>query len=533
VKIGVVFNISDRALTGVDVELTADSDIPATVRAVCAVLKENHHVIPVKFSPGITDYLKESGIDILFNICEGFRNDNLGEAYAAAMFEQSGIPFTGSDFFTLALCMDKARVKELLHCHGLPTPEYQIFRSHHERLSDKLQFPLIVKPLHEDGSIGIYADSVVDSEEELRKAVNKIITVYGQPALVEEYIEGRELNVSIIGNPPNLELLPISEIIFETPPGIPRIVSYEAKWVRDSIQYQKTPGRCPAELDPELLEIIRSICKKTYVITGCRDYARVDLRLRGETPFIIEVNPNPAKYVDSGFVRSAEAAGLTYRDLCFTIIKKTMERCGMDVNKLYEVDSSPAPGIDLIAEDQVIIETKRLISSPVERKHLPVLLRWFNDTRVSIFMDDPDYIYTEEELLEMFFISRVHDLDVIFLDKSSGKEIGYGAINNVNYTVKTGEISFLIGEDRFLSWGYGTEIAGALVRIAFTRFNLESLSASVVTENASSKRILEKLGFQPVGIRRKSHLMGGRFYDQMLYDIVREDYGLDPCNYYG
>ena len=536
-RIGILYNISDQARTGQHVEKTADAEIPFTIRAVKAIFEKRHTVIPIKFSPDIYSYLNGNNIEILFNMCEGFRDDNLGEAYITALLEQIRIPFTGSNFFTLSLCMDKARTKEVLKYHGLPTPEFQVVRSAQEmdKLSVAFPFPVIVKPLYEDASIGIYQDSVVNDYDSLNRKVAQILKQFSEPVLIEEYIDGRELNVSMIGNGHDLTVLPVAEIVFNLPPSFSRIVCYEAKWVKNSVSYKNTPPTCPAHIEPALLEKIINISKKSFMITGCRDCARVDLRVRrtksieetkepSEEPYIIEINPNPGKYVDSGFVGSARASGLSYEALCYKLLETTMRRHNMDTNRLYAhpAKTGETSMVDVHSSSRRI-ETEHLYALPVAESHLSKILSWFNDPKIARFMDDPEYIYTEHELHEMFLITEVHDMDLIFLDKHSGAEVGYGAIYDINYKNGSGEISFLIGNAEFLSKGYGNEIVQALVSIFFTHFKLKSLFASVVVENIPSKKALVKAGFKEIGIRRKSHFVDGKYYDEALFDIVADE----------
>jgi D-alanine-D-alanine ligase len=163
--------------------------------------------------------------------------------------------------------------------------------------------------------------------ESLRHRVAFIVTTYNQPALVEEYIEGRELNVAIIGNE-RLTVLPISEIDFsKLPPNYPKIVTYNAKWVEGTAEYVGTVGTCPAKLTPEVEQRVRDIARQAYKLMEIRDYARVDIRLdASNTPYVLEVNPNPDISRDTGFARSARAAGMTFEDMLANIIETALER---------------------------------------------------------------------------------------------------------------------------------------------------------------------------------------------------------------
>lgn len=275
------------------------------------------------------EQLRRSDFDLVFNLCDdGFKNNPLLEAHVPAMLDILEIPYTGSNFFTLATCVNKARTKEILAFHGIDTPEFQIFERSSQRLNDSLNFPLIVKPLHEDASIGVRKESVVNNIAQLRERVNFVISNYHQSALVERFISGREVYVGILGNRSNLIVLPISEVIFDSrlEQG-DKICSYEAKWLKDSQQYQNTPVRCPAELDEILEQKLIKIAKKAYILLGCQDYGRIDFRIDEEDqPYVLEVNPNPDLSSDAGLAKMAQASGMDYNTLIEKILTFALAR---------------------------------------------------------------------------------------------------------------------------------------------------------------------------------------------------------------
>jgi D-alanine-D-alanine ligase len=194
-------------------------------------------------------------------------------------------------------------------------------------LDENLLFPLIVKPSREDASIGIDHASIVYNANELRKRVRYVIEQFDQPALVEEYIDGRELNVAVLGNR-KLEALPISEIDMSTlPKDYPRIITYNAKWLKGTAEYEHTRGVCPALLPPELETRMKALAIEAVQLIGTRDYARVDFRLsKDHKPYILEVNPNPDISDEAGFARSARAAGYTFDTMVQKIIETALER---------------------------------------------------------------------------------------------------------------------------------------------------------------------------------------------------------------
>lgn len=267
------------------------------------------------------DQILSSEADLVFNLCEEFRGQARMEMHIAALLELLNIPFTGSSALVLGLSQDKGKTKSLLAQHGIPTPAYEVVPLGESPDAARLSFPLIIKPLCEDASLGIGNDALVQDYPALRHQVEKVHSLYRQPALVEEYIDGRELNVSILGNE-TLQLLPISEIDFSTmPSGIPKICGYEAKWVESSQEFHHTIPLCPASLSPEVEERTRAAALRAYRVLGCRDYARVDIRLNGDgIPFVLEINANPDISPDAGMTRSAKAGRIGYSELIGRIV---------------------------------------------------------------------------------------------------------------------------------------------------------------------------------------------------------------------
>lgn len=276
----------------------------------------------------LVDFLKEEQPDLVFNCCESVGNDSLHEMHIAGIYELMGIRYTGSTPIVLGTALNKIRVKEILGFYGLPTPRCQLVKSPIRIvLDDHLDFPLIVKPSREDASIGIDTTSVVTNMSELRRKVRHIIEQFDQPALVEEYIDGRELNVAVMGNRKPYTL-PISEIDMSTlPKQYPRILTYRAKWLKGTEEYEHTKGVCPALLPPELESRIKELALIAYQLIGCRDYARVDFRLSKDyEPYILEVNPNPDISDEAGFARSARAHGFTFEEFIGAIVECALER---------------------------------------------------------------------------------------------------------------------------------------------------------------------------------------------------------------
>ncbi len=283
---------------------------------------------------GLRDFIRDisgSREHVIFNLCEGAFDDSSNEMNVAALLELFGLRFTGSGPLTLGLAVDKALTKAVLKGNGISTPGHFVAEDVPVKVPEGLEFPLIVKPLREDASIGIEHDAVVNGQEELESRVDYVLTNYAQPALVEEYIDGREFNVSILGNGDEAVVLPPSEIDYsEFPEGMPRICCYEAKWVTSSPLYKKTPPVCPAPVSEQLRRELEELALRAYRAVGCRDYGRVDMRLGSSGLKVLEVNPNPDISSDAGLARAAKAHGLSYSRLLAEIVTIAEARFRME-----------------------------------------------------------------------------------------------------------------------------------------------------------------------------------------------------------
>jgi D-alanine-D-alanine ligase len=257
------------------------------------------------------------------------------EAQIPAMLEMLQIPYLGSDPLTLGICLDKARAKEILAYNGIRTAPFTVVRSMDQFDDGRVHFPAMVKPLHEGSSKGIYNSSVVNSREELERETCKVLSTYSEPALVEEFLPGREFTVAIMGNGRDVRVLPIVEIKFDAlPPGVNPIYSYEAKWIWDTTDKPLEIFDCPAKLDPALREEIASLCVNAYQVLGCRDWSRIDVRLDAAGHAnIIEINPLPGilpKPEDNScFPKAARAAGMSYNQLINAVLDIALQRYGL------------------------------------------------------------------------------------------------------------------------------------------------------------------------------------------------------------
>ncbi|MBS7634309.1 ATP-grasp domain-containing protein [Candidatus Bathyarchaeota archaeon] len=330
-KVGILFNLPNKPARGESIDYLAEAEVLDQVDAVQNSIRKlglDYRLFPLKDDvEDLVTALKQYKPDVVVNLCEGFRGNSHLEMHVPAMLEILGIPYTGAGPLALGLCQDKGLAKDVLRAHNVPTPKYQIMKEFGHLMSN-LKFPLFVKPLKEDASIGISKRSFVRDVEELKAQVDYVNKVYGQPALVEEYIDGRELNVSVLGDDDPL-VLPISEIIFDFQEG-PKIVDYASKWLKESEEYARTKPVCPADLDDEVRGLVEDVALKAYRALRCRDYARVDIRLESRTkiPFVLEVNPNPDISPEAGFNRSLKAANITFEDFIMRVLNFALKRCG-------------------------------------------------------------------------------------------------------------------------------------------------------------------------------------------------------------
>jgi D-alanine-D-alanine ligase len=335
-RVAVIYNEpqSDRyhAMGEAKAELGVMEELEA-VRAALEELNYSSQIVPL--SPpleNVRQKIASLDVDVIFNLFEGFDGSPDTEPKVARMLEEKGIPFTGCPSSALELALDKGRTKSLLSDWGIKTPGYQILNP--DNVSTfRLTYPCIVKPLSEDASHGISEDSVVPDFAALEKQVRKISQLFGGRALVEEFLEGREFNTTVMGNG-NLTIPAVSEIVYTLPPDKPRLLTFAAKWEENSLYYNNTPAICPAAITDVEFRKIGRIAKAAFRLVGCRGYARVDLRQDRKGVFkVLEVNPNPDITPGSGAARQASAAGMTYSEFVEKVIrfalKKAPAGCGV------------------------------------------------------------------------------------------------------------------------------------------------------------------------------------------------------------
>lgn len=336
-RIALVYNLrpSSKDRNDPTLEKSIEGDEWKTVEAIGEAIKSNGH--RVKYFPishDIYEDLKKSkrSIDLIFNLSEGIRDGVDREAQLPMVAQILGIPHTGPTPLSSALILNKSRAKEIWKANGILTAQWQLFNSVSTPLEKSLSYPLIVKPNSEGSGIGIKKKSIVNNSKELKSAAKVIIDEYHNEALVEEYLNGREFTVAIIGNGKDIQALPIVEINFDAfPQGAPRIDTYEAKFVYGVTGQATETEWCPAKINKKLESEIKTAAINAYRSIGCYDFGRVDIRLDSKGRVnVIEINHPPGLMSDpnesSFFTISGRANGWDFNKLIGKIIESAIKR---------------------------------------------------------------------------------------------------------------------------------------------------------------------------------------------------------------
>lgn len=334
----------------------AEWDSVVTIDAVADALSALGDVVRLEATPDFPERLRAERPDIVFNIAEGLRGPNR-EAHVPAICEFFGVPYSGSDPFTLSLCLDKARTKEVLAFHGIPTAAFALVRDARdlERLVARLRdrgarrtsgspahgalaaagFPLFMKPVHEGSSKGITERNVVREPDELLAQGTFLLERYAQPVLVETFLPGEEFTCAVLGNCEEAVVLPIVAMNFDSlPDGALPIYGFEAKWIWDRPDRPLAIFECPARIGEALRLAIERVTLDAYRALGCRDWSRLDVRLDAAgRPNVVEVNPLPGILPDpadnSCLPKAARAAGLAYDALIQRCLVHAANRQGV------------------------------------------------------------------------------------------------------------------------------------------------------------------------------------------------------------
>jgi len=281
------------------------------------------HIEPgdfLKKGTGIIKQIKGKNPDCVFNLFEGFSNNAQKEVEFAAILEDRGIPFTGNNSKILRKCLDKNYCKSLLSKSGLPVPAGIYIKQAEELNGQKVTLPVFIKPCFEDASVGIDKDALVFTKEDLSQAVSIKLKNYPAGLIIEEFLPGKEFNVSFTGRPP-YEMLGISMLDYSQVNADKPFMSYEAKWLKQSPDFNQL---IPAVIDRkeygELEKEITDLCCQAAQVIGCESYFRIDLRQKKDKVFIIDINPNPDINTDSGFTRQAYSVGYSYEEIIYKIV---------------------------------------------------------------------------------------------------------------------------------------------------------------------------------------------------------------------
>jgi D-alanine-D-alanine ligase len=324
-RVGFTFNVKrvKPHIDGTD-DSEAEYDAPKTLQAIReAIASYGHEVIDLEATPDLPSVLSSHPVDVVFNLAEGFKGRNR-ESQVPALLELLDIPYSGSDPATLAIALDKALAKRVVREHGLLTPNFLVMHTGKEKLPKELQqFPLIVKPNAEGSSKGVHPASVVRSEAELRQSARRLIEKYRQPALVEQYISGREFTVGLLGER-RPKVLPIMEIVFLDKSDKTPVYSFEFKqdW-NTKLRYE-----VPSHLEPAQQRALEKAARDCFAALNCRDVSRIDFRMDAQGRFyFLECNPLPGLTPDwSDLVLISKAAGLSYRSLIGEILAPAIRR---------------------------------------------------------------------------------------------------------------------------------------------------------------------------------------------------------------
>jgi D-alanine-D-alanine ligase len=311
-------------------DAVSEADVVAVADAIVAALDVGgFEAWPLAAAPpvaGLVAALSDPRPHLIFNLIEGFGGRSGGEAYVTGLLELLGLPYTGCPPEAQALCHRKGLAKALLRGLGLPTAPFAVLAPGDSLPDWDWSGPAIVKPEEEDASLGIDQGSVVSSSAEMAARVTHLRQEYGPRVLVESYLPGREFNIGVLGLP-EPAALPVAEVVFRPPAGSWPILTYNAKWHEGSEEDRASPVRCPAEIDPELSGRLTRLAVAAFLATGCRDVARIDVRLdgRGE-PMILEINPNPDLGPSAGWARALKVSGRDYRGTLVALARQALER---------------------------------------------------------------------------------------------------------------------------------------------------------------------------------------------------------------
>lgn len=319
-RVGLTYNLRRRGVSETDSE--AEFDSQTTIDALCAAIgSHGHDVVPLEANAELPLKLRDAGVDMVFNIAEGLTGLNR-EAHVPALCELMGIEYTGSDAACMAVTLNKALAKRLVAQDGILTPAFAVMHSSKDKLPKNFSYPAIVKPIAEGSSKGIMEKQVVEDEAALRHVAQILIRRYRQPVLAEAFLSGREFTVAMLGER-KPRVMPMMEIIFTDASDPHPIYSFKSKFEGTGVE-----NKVPCDVDPLLLKQLERTAKASFAALGCRDLARVDLRLDGGgRVHFIECNPLPGMAPNfSDLCMMAKAEGTSYEKLVGEIMAPAVRR---------------------------------------------------------------------------------------------------------------------------------------------------------------------------------------------------------------
>ncbi len=313
-------DLGDNAPNDRLVELDYAEDVAAYAAGIESL---GHEVVFHEGNGELFQWLPQIKPDLCFNVCEGLIGESR-EAHVPAILEMMGYRYSGPTPLAAAITQDKPSTKRILDYYDLPTPRFQVFRSPDDVLQPELTFPLFVKPQHEGTGMGIKNDSIARNPKQLRDAVARIITQYQQPALVEAFIEGDDLTCGLIGNGDDIHFFPISQPDFSAYPS-ELAPFYSSAHKVDFADYYRY--HCPAPIRPDLAAQVRDLTHQTFLVTGCRDYSRVDFRLTPEGKlYILEINSLPGITPRSDLTLMAQVQNISHSQMVGMVATAAIKR---------------------------------------------------------------------------------------------------------------------------------------------------------------------------------------------------------------
>ena len=335
-RIGLAYNQKPDPNTAIDgprhtSDVYAEWDEPSTIDAVEQALGFFGTVIRLHADATFPQKLSRARVHLVFNIAEGLYGQNR-ESHVPAICEYLNVPYTASDPLALSLSLHKARAKEILAYHEVPTARFALVNELVDLARVRLPYPLFVKPVAEGSGKGIFANNLCHTRAQLRDRVSFLMETYKQPVLVETYLPGPEFTVAILGNGTDAYCLPIVGFDFSTlPPGATPVYGYEAKWIWDTAEHQLDIFECPARIPEKTYRHIELVALDAYQVLGCRDWCRVDVRLdEAGVPNLVDLNPLPGIIPDprmnSCFPKAARAAGFSYEELIQEVVRLAWKR---------------------------------------------------------------------------------------------------------------------------------------------------------------------------------------------------------------